>query len=106
MIQHGLYLIGLLVALAGLTLTDYRYKLAYFTAPKRTLKTIGAATAVFLVWDLLGVGLGIFFIGQTKYLTGIHMLPEVPLEEVFFLLVFVYSALLLLRGSEKLWPRT
>lgn len=91
----GAYLIGLLVSLAGLGLLDWRYRVALFAEAGRTLATVGIGVAVFLVWDLAGVGLGIFFRGDAPYLTGIQVAPEVPVEEVFFLTLLVYQTLLL-----------
>jgi lycopene cyclase domain-containing protein len=44
----------------------------------------------FLVWDIAGVGLGVFFRGETSFMTGIQIAPEVPLEEVFFLTLLCY----------------
>jgi len=44
----------------------------------------------FLVWDFFGVGLGIFFRGETDFITGLLVAPEVPLEEVFFLTLLCY----------------
>ncbi len=91
----GAYLIGLLVSLAGLGLLDWRYRVALFADARRTLTTVGIGVAAFLVWDLAGVGLGIFFRGEAPYLTGIQVAPEVPLEELFFLTLLVYQTLLL-----------
>lgn len=89
-----LYLAALLVSLAGLGLLDWRHRVALFVDPRRTLTTVGIGVAVFLAWDLAGVGLGIFFRGDSEYLTGIQVAPEVPLEEVFFLTLLVYQTLL------------
>jgi lycopene cyclase domain-containing protein len=52
----------------------------------------------FLIWDLAGISLGIFFRGNAPYLTGILLSEELPLEEVFFLILLSYSALLLLKA--------
>jgi lycopene cyclase domain-containing protein len=89
------YLAALTVSLMGLGFLDWRYKVALFAQARRTLLTVGIGVAVFLVWDLVGVSLGIFFIGDAPYLTGILVAPEVPLEEVFFLTLLVYQTLLL-----------
>jgi lycopene cyclase domain-containing protein len=91
----GAYLAALLVSLAGLGLLDWRYRLALFADARRTLATVGIGVAAFLAWDLAGVGLGIFFRGDSRYLTGIEVAPEVPLEELFFLTLLVYQTLLL-----------
>lgn len=104
--MHLLYLLVLLFSVMGLGILDRRFALAYFYDRRATLGTLGIGVMFFLVWDVLGVRLNIFFVGQTKYLTGIRVLPEVPLEEIFFLIVLCYSALLAWRGSERIWPRT
>ncbi|WP_430868030.1 lycopene cyclase domain-containing protein [Demequina aurantiaca] len=90
-----LYLIGLLVGLAGLGTLDWRYRVALFSQPRRALVTVGIGVVFFLVWDLIGVGLGIFFVGSAPYLTGIMVAPEVPLEELLFLTLLCYQTLLL-----------
>jgi lycopene cyclase domain-containing protein len=103
--ENWIYLLLLLGALCSLSLIDYRYRLALFYKPKRTALVLGVAVLLFLLWDIAGVQLGIFFIGQTNYLTGLSIFPEVPIEEVFFLLLLNYNALLIWRGGARLWPR-
>ncbi len=100
----GAYLIGLLLSLAGLGFLDWRYRVALFADARRTLATVGIGVAAFLVWDLAGVGLGIFFRGEAPYLTGIQVAPEVPLEEVFFLTLLVYQTLLLWLALSRRLP--
>lgn len=90
----GAYLIALLVSLAGVTAADYRWRIALFQNPKRTLATVGFGAAAFLIWDLAGIGLGVFFKGHSKLLLGIDVLPQVPLEELFFLALLSYTLLL------------
>ena len=51
----------------------------------------------FLVWDLVGIGLGIFFRGETAFMTGILLAPELPLEELFFLTLLCYLTMNLVR---------
>lgn len=80
---------------------DHKYKLAFFDKPRATALTIVASTAFFLVWDLLGIGLNIFYEGESKYTTGIMLAEHLPLEELFFLLFFSYITLLLIRGFKK-----
>lgn len=94
MFPGAAYLCALVVSLAGLGFLDWRYRVALFADARRTLATVGIGVAFFLVWDLIGVGLGIFFRGDTDYLTGVQVAPEVPLEEVFFLTLLVYQTLL------------
>lgn len=94
---HAFYLIALVVSITGLVTLDARYRIAIFDRPRPALLTIVIGVAFFLVWDAIGVGLGIFFVGEGPYQTGIMLAPEVPLEELFFLILLVYQTLLLWR---------
>jgi len=89
------YLIALLFSIAGLGVLDYKHKLALFHDSKRTLLTIGAAMAVFIVWDIFGIFFGVFFHGQSPYALPYLLAPEFPLEELFFLFLLSYVTLLI-----------
>ena len=95
------YLAALVISLAGLSVLDWRYRVALFADPRRTVLTVLLAVAFFLVWDGIGVSLGIFFIGDSDYLSGIVVAPEVPLEEIFFLILLTYQTLLLWRAFAR-----
>lgn len=96
-----LYLAALAISLLGLGLLDWRHRVALFDAPRRTLVVVAASVLFFLVWDLFGVGLGIFFIGDGPYMTGLVIAPEVPVEEVAFLTLLSYQTLLLWRAFDR-----
>jgi lycopene cyclase domain-containing protein len=98
------YLIALLVSIGGLLLIDRRLKLAFWNDKKRTAITIGVGMAIFIVWDLLGIHFGIFFHGGSEYTLPIRILPEFPIEELFFLFLLCYTALLFYLGLSK-WRR-
>ena len=89
----GLYLGLLLVGLAGMTTIDYRHKLALFLDAKRAALSIGVCVAFFLVWDIAGIGLGVFFEGQNNLLIGLDLAPNLPVEELLFLTLLCYTAL-------------
>lgn len=89
----GLYLAGLLVALVGMTVLDARYRLFFWRAPLRATVVFVVGIAFFLAWDLTGIGLGVFFIGETSVLTGLVVAPEVPVEELFFLALLCYTTM-------------
>lgn len=101
-----MYLAGLLFSLFGLSVLDYKYRLAWFSDAQRTAKTLLVSIVLFIVWDLAGIGLHIFFIGSSNALTGVRLWYEFPVEELFFLTLFCYTALLLWRMTELKWPRT
>jgi lycopene cyclase domain-containing protein len=95
------YLAALVVSLAGLGLLDWRYRVAIFADARRALLTLAVGIAFFLLWDAVGIGLGIFFRGDGPYMTGVLLAPELPLEELFFLTLLVYQTLLLWRYFER-----
>lgn len=103
---HFAYLAFLLVGIAGMAVIDWRYRLAYWRDRKRTLLTLAIAVAVFVVWDLLGIALGIFFHGGSQLTLPFRLLPEFPIEELFFLTLLCYCALVIYLGAQKRWPRT
>jgi lycopene cyclase domain-containing protein len=94
----GIYLLCLLVSLAGCLALDLRYKLAIAIQTRRTVLTVLIGATFFLIWDMVGVQSGIFFRGQTQFLLGLQLAPEVPVEEVFFLLLLSYLTLLMFLG--------
>ncbi len=101
-----LYITVLCLAIAGLVVLDHRYKLALFYDFQRAMLAIGVGMALFLAWDVIGIRQGIFFVGDSSFLTGLQIAPNLPVEELFFLFLLCYNALLLVRGGERIWPRT
>lgn len=85
-----LYLAALLVALTGMVLLDRRFRLFFWRDARRAAIVLAVGVVFFLIWDLAGVGLGIFFRGETSFMTGLQIAPEVPVEEVFFLTLLCY----------------
>jgi lycopene cyclase domain-containing protein len=88
-----LYLSALLVSIAGLLLLDARHRLFVFAAPVRALVVLVVGVLGFLLWDLAGIGLGIFFEGRPALLVGIDLARELPLEELFFLVLLCLTAM-------------
>lgn len=85
-----LYLAALLVALTGMVVLDRRFRLFFWRDARRATVVLLTGLVFFLVWDLAGVGGGIFFRGETAFMTGLQVAPEVPVEEVFFLALLCY----------------
>jgi len=97
-----LYLAALLISLGGMVVLDRRFRLFFFDAPWRAAIVLVAGVLFFLVWDVAGIGLGIFFRGETSFMTGILVGPELPLEEVFFLTLLCYLTMNVFRGTQRL----
>jgi len=95
------YLGLLLISITGVALLDFRHRLAFAVKPKAAALVLAISTAFFLGWDALGVTLGIFFRGQTELLTGVLIAPEIPLEELFFLILLSYSTLIAFTAIER-----
>ena len=92
------YLSILLVGIAGMTTIDWRYKLAYWQDARRTALTILVAMAIFVVWDIAAIALGIFLHGQSNYQLQFTLAPHFPVEEIFFLYLLVYCTLVTYQG--------
>ncbi|MFZ7086599.1 lycopene cyclase domain-containing protein [Curtobacterium sp. RRHDQ10] len=86
----GLYLAGLVVALVGMTVLDARFRLFFWRSPWRAAAVMLVGIVFFLVWDLVGIAHGVFFVGPTTLLTGLMIAPQVPVEELFFLALLCY----------------
>jgi lycopene cyclase domain-containing protein len=84
------YLGALLVSLAGMVVLDVRFRLFFRRDPRRAAVVLVTGVAFFLLWDVAGIRLGVFFRGETDFMTGIQLAPELPLEEVFFLTLLGY----------------
>jgi lycopene cyclase domain-containing protein len=95
------YLASLLISIAGLTALDFRSKLAFFSAPLRATITMVIGVVFFLLWDVAGIALGIFFRGDSPFLSGWQLAPELPIEELFFLIVLCYSTLLVFLAARN-----
>ena len=98
---HGGYLVFLATSLLGLAIIDYRWKLAVAHNWKRGLSTVATGVVFFLAWDCLGVWRGIFFEGHNPWLIGLNVAPNVPVEELFFLTLMCYQALILYRAFQR-----
>ena len=96
-----LYLAALLFSIAGLTTLDFKFKLALGKS-LGYLCFILFPTLFFLVWDIAGINSGIFFRGGAEHVLGVQIYEQMPLEEILFLILLSYSALLLLKVSMRL----
>ena len=107
--EHGLlgfvYLAALLFSLFGMATLDRRFTLFVFRDPARGAVTLLVGVVFFLVWDLVGIDLGIFFRGETAFMTGWQLYPELPVEEVFFLVLLCWLTMNLHAGARLVLAR-
>ena len=99
--MQAYYLIGLITAIIALVIVDYTFKLAFFHDRKRTALTLSLSVWLFVVWDIFGIKFGIFYHGDSPYTLPARIIPEFPVEELFFLFLLTYVALLIYRFVEK-----
>ena len=85
-----LYLAALIVSLGCMVLLDWRFTLFFWRDARRAAIVLAVGVVFFLAWDLAGIGLGIFYRGETEIMTGVMLAPELPLEEAFFLALLCY----------------
>ena len=95
------YLGAFAFSLGGLALLDRRFRLAFWSDWRRAAGCVGIGVVGFLAWDLAGLGLGIFARGDSPHMTGLLLAPELPIEEVFFLTLLCYVALLAWRWFDE-----
>ena len=88
-----LYLAALVVSITGMVVLDLRFRLFFAVAPWRAAIVLAVGVAFFLAWDVAGITLGIFFRGNPDLLTGVLLAPELPLEELFFLVLLCYTVM-------------
>jgi lycopene cyclase domain-containing protein len=100
-----LYLGALLVSLAGMVVLDVRFKLFFAAAPVRAAIVLVAGLVFFLAWDIAGISQGVFFRGNPGLLTGVLLGPELPLEELFFLTLLIYTIMNSFAAASR-WSRS
>ena len=93
--SHLFYLGALLISLFGLGFLDAKFKLAFSKNWRAALLATVPVWLFFVIWDLFGIGLGIFFTGSKEFLLGIELLPNFPVEELFFLALLCYTPLII-----------
>ena len=100
-----LYLAALLISLFGMVMLDRRFRLFFFTDARRAAIVLSIGVAFFLVWDLVGIGTGVFFRGETSFMTGLQIAPELPIEEVFFLALLCYLTMNVIGFVDRILAR-
>lgn len=95
------YLAALAVSLVGMVVLDRRFRLFFSADARRAAVVLAAGVGTFLLWDLLGIALGVFFRGQTPYMTGLLLAPELPVEEVLFLTLLCYLTMNVFAGVSR-----
>ena len=96
-----LYLAVIVFSMFGMMMLDRRFGLAFWKDARRAALTIAVGVGLFILWDIFGITLGIFFSGHSEFMSGIYIAPEFPIEELFFLIFLCYFTLVMYRLLEK-----
>lgn len=97
-----LYLASILFSFSGLLLLDWRYHVALFWRRRTALQLVLSIFTFLLIWDIALVGTKLYWT-KPQYVTGWHIgTPNLPVEEIGFLLFLSYLTLLAWRWK---WPR-
>ena len=99
------YAAALLVSLACLILLDVRFRLVFARRPLISSAVLLIGVGFFIVWDAVGISLGVFRHVDSRWATGIVLAPEFPLEELLFLVFLGYLTLILLNEWRHLRHR-
>ena len=96
-----LYLGFLLFSLAGMVVLDVRQRLFFAADARRAALVLLCGLVFFLAWDLAGIGLGIFLHSPSRFATGWLVAPQIPVEEVVFLVFLCYLTMNTVRLVEQ-----
>ena len=100
-----LYLLALLAALACMALIDRHWKLFFWRDARSAGIVLLVGVLFFLAWDIAGIREGVFFRGETEFMLGLEIAPELPVEEVFFLALLCYLTMILVNGFGRIADR-
>jgi lycopene cyclase domain-containing protein len=103
--EQWYYLAALCISIFGMGVLDWRYKLAFWVDAKRAAQAIGIPMVIFTIWDMLGIWQGVFFHGGSRFTLPFRIIPEFPIEELFFLFLLCYVTLIIYLGGKRIWPR-
>ena len=95
----------LVMSILGMAILDHRHRLFFFDDARRAAVVLVVGVAFFVAWDLVGVALGIFFRGETSYMTGVLLAPHLPIEEIGFLTLLCYLTMNLYAAFGRLTRR-
>ncbi|WP_150307481.1 lycopene cyclase domain-containing protein [Planctomonas psychrotolerans] len=100
-----LYFVALAISLACMALIDRRWKLFFWRDARSALIVLVVGVLFFLLWDIAGISQGVFFRGETEFMTGLQIAPELPVEEVFFLTLLCYLTMNMVNGFGRIADR-
>jgi lycopene cyclase domain-containing protein len=101
----AIYLGALLLSLGCMLLLDRRFRLFFWRDPLGAAVVTIVGVVFFLVWDVFGIALGIFFRGEATIASGLMFAPEMPVEEPVFLVFLVVCTMVVYTGLVRILTR-
>lgn len=95
------YLGALLLAALGTGAIDARWRLALFRDAGRALTAVGSTAVLLLLIDLAGIATGNFRLGASPWMTGVELMPHLPVEELVFIVFLAYVSLVAFAAAER-----
>ncbi|KDA05621.1 C50 carotenoid epsilon cyclase [Microbacterium sp. CH12i] len=99
--MNGVYAVSLMISAACLVLLDIRFDLVFRRKPLAAGLALAIGIVFFVVWDAVGISLGVFHHIDSRWATGVLLAPAFPLEEIMFLGFLSYLTLILLSGWRR-----
>ena len=85
------YLTSILVPMVCMGLVDRRWRLFLFRRPLHAVLAVSVGFVFFLAWDFVAIALGVYVRGESAAMTGFEVAPELPIEELFFIVFLCYT---------------
>lgn len=99
--MRWLYLGFLVISILSMLLIDRRWSLVFFCNKAKAALTLTISVLVFIVWDVVGILAGVFFSGNSAYMSGLYFAPDFPVEELLFLFFLCYFTLIVYIAGER-----
>lgn len=102
----GLVYLGSTLVLTGcMALLDRRFGLFFWADARRAAAVMTVGVVLFLAWDLIAIARGMYHRGASPAMTGLELAPELPLEELTFIVFLCYVTMIAHRGAQLLLAR-
>ncbi len=89
------YLGCLLGVLVCMGLLDRRFRLVLWADARRGAVVLAVGVVFFIAWDVAAIAAGFYHRGESAAMTGVMLAPELPLEELVFVIFLCYLTLVL-----------
>ena len=99
------YLAALLASFGCMLAVDRRWRLVFWADARRATAVVAAGTVIFLLWDVVAIAQGFYYRGSSQFMTEWELAPELPVEELVFIVFFCHLTLVCYRGAARLFER-